>query len=114
MEINFGKILDKVIREQKITGKQLSEVSGVSQPYISEIRKCKSNPSIEMFQTLLNAAEKIKPGSLRLFAFHLAGDLSVQDLAQQLSNQELAQLLIAIAPRVSGSPKEEQWEMASA
>jgi hypothetical protein len=40
--------------------------------------------------------------------------LSMQDLAQQLTNQELAQLLIAIAPRVSGSPKEEQWEMASA
>ncbi len=114
MDRNFGDILDQVMRQQKITGKQLSEVSGVSQPYISEIRKCKSNPSIEMFQSLLNAAEKIKPGTRRLFAFHLAGDLSVEDLAVQLSNQELAQLLVAIAPRVSGSAEEEQREMARA
>ena len=61
-----------------------------------------------------NATKKIKPGNPSLFALHLADDLSMQDITQQLTNQELAQLLIAIAPRVSGSPKEEQWEMASA
>ena len=106
--LNFLQSFNRMLKHQKITGKALSETSGISTPHISEIRNGKTNPSLEVFERLIDAAEKLKPGSRRMFASLMAGEegLSIEELAEQLSKKELGQLLIAIAPRISDSTEE--------
>ena len=113
--LNFLQSFNRMLKHHKITGKALSETSGISTPHISEIRNGKTNPSLEVFERLIDAAEKLKPGSRRMFASLMAGEegLSIEELAEQLSKKELGQLLVAIAPRISDS-KEEMEERAIA
>ena len=94
------KALDKTLKHQGITGKQIAEHTGISPSYVSEIRSGKRNPSLEMFERLLNGAEEIAPGSLEYFAMCLPVEASLAStnidyLAVNLNDEEFASLVIA-------------------
>jgi len=95
---------DRTLKRHGITGKKLSEVTGISQTHISEFRHGKTNPSCETLMLLLEKADQIEPGAKQYFCQLLAGR-SVSPLAMAIntmSSEELAQLLLAIA---------EQWQI---
>ena len=54
----FQEALDKTLRYRGIAGKQIAERTGISPSYVSEIRSGKRNPSLEMFERLLDAARR--------------------------------------------------------
>ena len=94
------KALDKTLKHQGITGKQIAEQTGISPSYVSEIRSGKRNPSLEMFERLLNGAEELAPGSREYFALCLTGGASkastnIDYLAANLDDEDLANLVIA-------------------
>ena len=94
----FQEALDKTLRYRGIAGKQIAERTGISPSYVSEIRSGKRNPSLEMFERLLDAAEEIAPGSREYFAGCLTGGtlkVSVDYLAANLEDEELADLVLA-------------------
>ena len=101
------KALDKTLKHQGITGKQIAEHAGISPSYVSEIRSGKKNPSVEMFERLLDVAEEIAPGSREYFALCLTGGTSkastnIEYLAVNLDDEEFANLVIARSKYLRG------------
>lgn len=99
----FQEALDKTLRYWGIAGKQIAERTGISPSYVSEIRSGKRNPSLEMFERLLDAA--IAPGSREYFAGCLTGGtlkVSVDYLAANLEDEELADLVLARSKYLKG------------
>jgi transcriptional regulator with XRE-family HTH domain len=99
--------LDKTLKYQGIAGKQIADRTGISPSYVSEIRSGKRNPSLEMFERLLNAAEEIAPGSREYFAMCLAGGVlkvspNIDYLAANLDDEELANLVLARGKYLKG------------
>lgn len=107
-----------MLKHQGITGKQMAEYVGISPSYVSEIRSGKKNPSLEMFERLLDGAEKIVPGSREYFVSCLAGealmdDLKVEYLAVHLDDDEFANLVIIRNKYLRGlsqGEKADSWE----
>jgi len=51
----FGKRLNKLRKEKKISQETLAELSGLNRPYISAIEQGKRNVSIEVIEKLAQA-----------------------------------------------------------
>ncbi len=96
---------DRTLKEFGITGKKLSEVTGLSTTHISEFRHGKTNPSCETLQRLLDGAEEISPGARFFFCQLLAGDSlkPMEAEIQRMNNQQLAVLLQTIADAMQRS-----------
>ncbi len=75
-----------------VTGKQLSERTGIAQATISEIRRGKSDPSLSTFWRLIGACEEIAPGSLKYFCGLLASSCSEQCIYSDSSEKVVAAL----------------------
>jgi predicted transcriptional regulator len=100
---------DQALKRQGITGKKLSDVTGISQAHISEFRNGKTNPSCDMLLCLLEGADQIQPGARQYFCQLLAGraiaramDNSLESTIEMMDEQQLAQLLVAIAEKLQG------------
>ncbi|MBW4542276.1 MAG: helix-turn-helix domain-containing protein [Myxacorys chilensis ATA2-1-KO14] len=93
---------DKTLKQFGITGKKLSEVTGISTTHISEFRNGKTNPSCEMLERMLDGADQIKLGAKRHFCELLAGKepQPIEDPIERLDDIQLAQLLLRVANRL--------------
>lgn len=96
------KYFDQTLKQLGITGKKLSEVTGISTTHISEFRNGKANPSCEMLERMLNGADYIRPGAKRYFCQLLAGEApqSLESSIERLDNMQLARLLLTVADRL--------------
>ncbi len=96
----------------EITGKEMSEVSGVSQSHISDFRSGKCSVTVDLFWKLLMAMEQIEPGSKGYFCALLAGaseddtkdrsesfEKRLIDLIQAADDEEIEIALLTIAKR---------------
>jgi transcriptional regulator with XRE-family HTH domain len=107
-------IFDKTLRIHGITGKRLSEVTGLSTTHISDFRNGKTNPPCNTLQRLLNGIDEISPGAKRDFCLQLAGTTpsfvetapSSRKLSiEGMSSMELAELLMVVADKLQqGQP----------
>jgi transcriptional regulator with XRE-family HTH domain len=85
----------------KITGKKLSEESGISENHISEFRrgKSKTGVSTKVLWQLIESMEKIAPGSRQHFCFLMAGVNGNQDHINQSScSYSLCDLISVLEP----------------
>jgi transcriptional regulator with XRE-family HTH domain len=71
----FPELFSRTMEYYKISGKELSQVSGISENHISEFRrgKRKTGVSTGVLWQLLEGMEKIAPGARSYFAALLAG-----------------------------------------
>jgi transcriptional regulator with XRE-family HTH domain len=78
----FSYLFRKTMDHYKITGKQLSEVSGISENHISDFRrgKRKTGVSTKVLWQLIEAMETIAPGARTYFASLLAEADQTSDL----------------------------------
>jgi transcriptional regulator with XRE-family HTH domain len=53
----FGKRLNQIRKEKKISQERLAELSDLNRPYISAIEKGKRNVSLEVIEKLAQALE---------------------------------------------------------
>lgn len=103
---------DQALKRHGISGKRLSDVTGISQAHISEFRNGKTNPPCDTFMRLLDGADQIEPGTKQYFCQLLAGR-SFDTVIDTMDSQQLAQLLIAIADKLQSKRVLEQ-ELLSA
>jgi len=87
-----------------ITGKQLSEQSGVSENHISEFRRGKSTISVEVLWKLVLGMEVIAPGARQHFCFLMAGKErklgeSLEEMVDRATDDEIEAVMLAIARR---------------
>ncbi|MCL1473100.1 helix-turn-helix domain-containing protein [Argonema antarcticum] len=114
------EIFRQTLEYYGITGKQISQVSGVSENHISEFRrgKSKTGVSTDVLWKFLEAMEKIRPGSCAYFCSQLAKAggsegisesdcpkqleslLEMQNFVDGLSDDRLALLLMVVAGRI--------------
>lgn len=81
-----------------ISGKALSEVSGVGTPHISAFRSGKNWISEETLEKLLDGMEELAPGSRRYFGLLLSGasEPNLEDLIETIGADRL---MFAIAEK---------------
>ena len=105
---------DKTLREYGISAKVLARLAKVSEGHISNFRNGKGGAmSHTTLEEILNAMERLEPGSKSYFYLLLAGknNEQVDDidiLVQSMDDVQLGNLLTAIARRVS--PKTSQLD----
>lgn len=89
---------------------ELARLSGRSKNNISEIRLGKTNTTIHTFGELLEVADQARSGFIREFSRRLAGGNiffqgSPDALIAELSQEQKAMLLMAIAANLDAKPK---------
>lgn len=87
----FRETFIRVKNELGVTGKALSEKSGVDNSRISEYINSKRDVSSETLWELLNGLESLSPGAIKLYLNIMLQSLGAsQDLAVQLVNLAMA------------------------
>lgn len=99
----LSQCFKRTIEHYKITGKQLSDMTGISQNHISEFRRGKSTISDELLWKLLMAMDEVQPGARKYFCSLMAGEPvergGIENVVEALSEEDLPDLLFAIAQR---------------
>jgi transcriptional regulator with XRE-family HTH domain len=103
---------DQALKRYRISGKQLSDVTGISTSHISDFRRGKTNPSCEILMSLLDGADQIEMGVKEYFCQLLSGR-SFDNNIEEMDYQQLAQLLVAIADKLQ-SKRDSVQELISA
>ena len=95
-----------------VKGTRLAKELGCGQAYISDIRRGKTNPPINRFWQIIEAMEKLAPGTRRYFGNLVAGNdtdyfleavaqsIEPAELVELMSNEQLAKLMFAVAARL--------------
>lgn len=100
--INIGEYIKKVRNEKGLSSRKLAEISGVSQPYISQLETGKNkNPSIEILNKLSKSLD-IPNGNLLIAAGYIddpfdqflvaneqTGELEIHDIKDLKSKGEI-------------------------
>ncbi len=97
---------DQTLKRYGISGKTLSEVSGVSTSHISQFRNGKGGAvSHTTLEELLDAMEQLAPGSRFGFCLLLAGKNPEQSgadvLVESMDDRQLKNLLLLVAEKLS-------------
>ncbi|MBO3463862.1 XRE family transcriptional regulator [Aetokthonos hydrillicola Thurmond2011] len=105
---NFSQAFDKTLKHYGITGKALSNQSGVSQNHISEFRRNAGNISLQTLSSLMMAMDELAPGSSDYFLSQLChqqqnGSVSLENKLERMieaaTDEEVEGAMLAIARR---------------
>jgi transcriptional regulator with XRE-family HTH domain len=98
MELNnFSQAFDRTLRYHRITGKVLSQKTGISQNHISEFRNG-GNISAEALSRLLAVMDELAPGAKLYFCLSLAGENPAEFLSSK-PHSSLRSLIQAASPQ---------------
>ena len=104
------KAFDKTLKNYRISGKALAQAANVSESLVSEFRRGKGGVTDQTLNKLLGAIETIDSGARRYFCSLIAGESgregSLLNAIENLSEEEIPSLLIAIANRWQSPQKE--------
>ncbi|MFW6264165.1 MAG: helix-turn-helix domain-containing protein [Cyanobacteriota bacterium] len=91
----FRQVFIETQESRRITGKSLSDLSGISANHIAQFRRGNRDMTSEMLWQLVEAMDKISPGARVEFCQRLAGQ-SVADI-NQMNSEQLSSVLFAVA-----------------
>ncbi len=104
------KAFDETLKTYRISGKALAKAANISESLVSEFRRGKGGVTDQTLNKLLRAIDTIDSGARRYFCSLIAGESgrsgSLLNAIENLSEEEIPSLLIAIANRWQ-SPKKE-------
>lgn len=94
---------DETLKTYRISGKRLARTAHLSESLVSEFRRGKGGVTDQTLNKLLVAMETIDSGARRYFCSLIAGesrrDADLTDVIESLSEDEIPQLLRALANR---------------
>ena len=96
---------DSTLKRYRISAKELSKLTKVSENHISEFRRGKGDVSTNVLLRLLDGMEKLSPGSKRHFCQMISGqsqhsvEQSLVQIIQVADEDELLDAMGAIATR---------------
>ena len=104
------KAFNKTLETYGISGKAISQAANASESLVSQFRRGKKGVTDETLDKLLGAMQTIAPGSRRYFCSLVAGESgregSLLNAIENLSEEEIPSLLIAIANRWQSPQRE--------
>ncbi len=96
---------DATLKRYRISAKELSKLTGVSENHISEFRRGKGDVSTKILSRLLDAMENLSPGSKQHFCQMISGqsprslEQSLIQIIQAADEDELLDAMGAITNR---------------
>jgi transcriptional regulator with XRE-family HTH domain len=97
----YVEILRDKIKKSRLSQKSIADIANRSETNISQVLSGKSIPSIESFEQILDACDKIKPGFKRDYWRSIAGEsVDLRELVYSLSSVEFGMLLMISGQRV--------------
>ncbi len=104
------KAFNKTLETYGISGKAIAQAANASESFVSQFRRGKKGATDEMLDKLLGAMQTLAPGSRRYFCCLVAGESgregSLLNAIDSISEEEIPQLLIAIANRWQSPQKQ--------
>ena len=104
------KAFDETLKTYRISGKALAQTANLSESLVSEFRRGKGGVTDQTLNKLLGALETIDSGARGYFCSLIAGESKregdLSDVIESLSEEEIPQLLIAIANRWQSPQKQ--------
>lgn len=101
---------NETLKRYNISARALAQTAQVSESLVSQFRHGKKGVTDEVLDSLLQAMQKIAPGSRKYFCSLIAGEpikLGVSEGGfKDISEDEIPELLIAIARRWRASDNE--------
>ncbi|WP_028949132.1 helix-turn-helix domain-containing protein [Synechocystis sp. PCC 6714] len=95
------EILREKVRKYRLSQKLIADVANRSETNISQVLAGKSVPSVESFEQILDACDKIKPGFKCDYWRSMAGNnFDLQEFVYSLSSVEFGMLLMIAGQRV--------------
>jgi hypothetical protein len=95
------EIFHAKLKTHRIQSKVLAAESGRSAGYISEVLNRKQSPTLDSFNGLIEAADRLSPGFADDYYLSLAGSLDMGSFVRSLGTSELSTLLILTGQRLS-------------
>ena len=104
----FREIFKQVKKSHGITGKAISQATGISQNHISEYIRGKRNVTDETLWRMIEAMDEMSPGVKKQFGSLLIGVSSSpspnpQELVNNMDTQQLSDVVFAIADKLRRS-----------
>ena len=90
----FREFFIEVKRHHGVTGKALSDRTGISQNHISEYIRGKRKVTDEVLWRMIEAMDELSPGALRDFGRKIVGGSNHQISYEDMGDEDLAQAMI--------------------
>lgn len=94
---------NETLKRYRIGGRALAQAAEVSESLVSQFRHGKTGVTNEMIDKLLQGMQQIAPGSRKYFCSLVAGEpagvTTVEKIIEAISEDEIPELLMAIAQR---------------
>ncbi|MBD3557392.1 hypothetical protein H6S82_00720 [Planktothrix sp. FACHB-1355] len=94
---------NETLKRYRIGGRALAQAAEVSESLVSQFRHGKTGVTDQMLDKLLQAMQQIAPGSRKYFCSLVAGEpagvTTVEKIIEAISEDEIPDLLMAIAQR---------------
>ncbi|MBD2180998.1 hypothetical protein [Aerosakkonema funiforme] len=94
---------NETLKRYRIGGRALAQAAEVSESLVSQFRHGKTGVTDEMLDKLLQGMQQIAPGSRKYFCSLVAGEpagvTTVEKIIEAISEDEIPDLLMAIAQR---------------
>lgn len=96
----FCNIFDQTLKRYRISAKELSERSGVSNGLISEFRNGRKSTTTDKLEKILDAMEELACGSKGYFYSQMAGSDNLIEQISSVPDEQLAILIDIVADRL--------------
>lgn len=99
----FNQLLKETMDLLELPNRELAELTGKHTNTVSRIRNAKTYPNLNEFVQILNQAEKLRPGFIKLFAKMFVDCVQNDDsqqLLEKLDSVKLGILLIEAGERL--------------
>ncbi|MCL1475827.1 hypothetical protein [Argonema antarcticum] len=94
---------NETLKRYRIGGRALAQAAAVSESLVSHFRHGKTGVTDQMLDKLLQGMQEIAPGSRKYFCSLIAGEpagvSTVEKVIEAISEEEIPELLMAIARR---------------
>ena len=108
---------NETLKRYRIGGRALAQAAEVSESLVSQFRHGKTGVTDEVIDKLLQGMQEIAPGSRKYFCSLVAGEpagvTTVEKVIEALSEDEIPELLMAIAQRWKASDNTNKFLQAS-
>jgi hypothetical protein len=100
MNRDFLEVFQGKLKSHRIQTKVLALEAGRNASYLSEVFTGKKSPTLEMFNSLVEAADRLSPGFADEYYLSLAGGVDMGSFIRSLGSSELSTLLILTGQRL--------------
>lgn len=104
----INELFDRTLKTYKISAKELSKTTGVSESHISDFRKGKRSVTTEVLERLMNGMDSLSVGSKKHLCELMAGEkIEIASFIETATEKDLEEFVLQIIRKLFPKNKPE-------